>query len=167
MLRTSERRRMGLIQEGALVGVLGAVVVAAWFLAYDLAHGAPLYTPSVLGTTLFGGGGPVVVSAGLVAKYTVVHAVAFVLFGIAVTGLFRLADREPSVIFAAFMLLCCFQVAFIAILKVTAEWVFDPIPWWSMVVANLLATAGMLTMLFPRHPAAWRPWGRRHDPLDA
>jgi hypothetical protein len=58
MFRTSERRRMGLIQEGALVGLLGAVVVAAWFLAYDLAHGAPLYTPSVLGSTLFGGGGP-------------------------------------------------------------------------------------------------------------
>jgi hypothetical protein len=71
------------------------------------------------------------------------------------------------VIFAAFMLLCCFQVAFIAILKVTAEWVFDPIPWWSMVVANLLATVAMLAVLFPRHPAAWRPWGRRHDPLDA
>lgn len=167
MTTTTKRRRMGLIQEGALVGLLGAVLVAAWFLAYDLAHGTPLYTPSVLGTALFGGGGPVVVSLGLVLKYTVVHAVAFMLFGIAVTGFFRIADREPAVLFAAFMLLCCFQVAFIAIVKVTAEWIFDPIPWWAMVVGNLVATVGMLSVLFPRHPAAWRPWGRRHDPLDA
>ena len=167
MITTTERRRMGLLQEGALVGSLGAVLVAAWFLAYDLAHGAPLYTPSALGTALFGGGGPVVVSLGLVVKYTVLHVVAFMLFGIVVTGLFRIADREPAVLFAAFMLLCCFQVAFIAIVKVIAEWVFDPVPWWAIVVANLLATVGMLAVLFPRHPAAWRPWGRRHDPLDA
>ena len=167
MTTTTKRRRMGLIQEGALVGLLGAVLVAAWFLAYDLGHGTPLYTPSVLGTALFGGSGPVVVSLGLVLKYTVVHAVAFMLFGIAVTGFFRIADREPAVLFAAFMLLCCFQVAFIAIVKVTAEWVLDPIPWWAMVVGNLVATVGMLSVLFPRHPAAWRPWARRHDPLDA
>jgi hypothetical protein len=167
MFRTAERYRIGLILEGALVGLVGAVLVAAWFLAYDLAHGAPLYTPSVLGTALFNADGPVVVGLWLVAKYTIVHVVAFVLFGIAVSGLFRLADREPAVLFAAFMLLCCFQVAFIAILKITAEWALDPVPWWSLVVANLLATGGMLAVLFPRHPAAWRPWSRHHDPLDA
>ena len=167
MFRTADRHRIGLIHEGALVGLVGAVLVAAWFLAYDLAHGAPLYTPSVLGTALFNAGGPVVVSLWLVAKYTIVHVVAFVLFGIAVSGLFRLADREPAVLFAAFMLLCCFQVAFIAILKITAEWALDPVPWWSLVVANLLATGGMLAVLFPRHPTAWRPWSRHHDPLDA
>ena len=162
-------QRMGVLGEGVLVGLIGAALVAAWFLAYDLVHGAPLYTPSVLGSTLFGGSGsgPVAVSGTLVVKYTIVHVLAFAVFGVAVAALFRLADREPAVLFAAFMLLCCFQVAFIAALKVTAEWALDPIPWWAILTGNGLATVGMLAVLFPRHRAAWRPWAGRRDPLDA
>ncbi len=167
----SIHRRLGVLGEGLIVGVIGAVVVAAWFLAYDLlAAGMPFRTPSLLGEILFGGGAPPLegpASPSLVMKYTLVHFALFALFGVAVAGLFTIADREPAVLFAVFMLLCCFQVAFIAALKIAAEWALDPIPWWAILVGNFLATLAMLGVLFPMHPAAWRPWFGRRDPLEA
>jgi hypothetical protein len=165
----SPRRRAGVIGEGIVVGLVGAAVVALWFLVYDLAHGTPLRTPTLLGAALFEGAtlSPEAARASLVLSYSVVHLVAFVVFGLVLAGLFALADREPVVLFGAFMLLCCLQVAAVALLNVMAQWALEPIPWWAILAGNLLATAGMLGVLLPRHRAAWRPWMGRHDPLDA
>lgn len=164
----SQRRTSGVIGEGIVAGLVGAAVVALWYLAYDLAHGAPLRTPTLLGGVLFGGAvsAPESAQPALVLAYSAVHLVAFALFGTALAGLFALADREPVVLFGVFMLLCCLQVAFVFLLRVMAEWALEPIPWWSILAANLLATAGMLAVLLPRHRAAWRPWTGRRDPLD-
>ena len=163
------QRRFGVLSEGVVVGVIGAAVVAAWFLAYDLATGIPLRTPSLLGEILFSGGRPMesAVYPSLVVMYTLVHLAIFGAFGVLLAGLFNLADREPAVLFGAFMLLCCFQVAFIAMLKIAAEWALEPIPLWAILVGNFLATLAMLGVLFPQHPAAWRPWFGRRDPLEA
>lgn len=161
--------RLGVLGEGLIVGVLAAAVVAAWFLAYDFAAGMPFRTPSLLGAILFGGGQAMegAASLSLVLMYTLVHVAVFVGFGVVVAGLFTIADREPAVLFGLFMLLCCFQVAFVAVLKIAAEWALDPIPWWAILVGNFLATVAMLGVLFPMHPAAWRPWFGRRDPLEA
>jgi hypothetical protein len=161
----SPRRRAGVIGEGIVVGLVGAAVVALWFLVYDLAHGTPLRTPTLLGAALFEGAtlSPEAARASLVLSYSVVHLVAFVVFGLVLAGLFA----QPVVLFGAFMLLCCLQVAAVALLNVMAQWALEPIPWWAILAGNLLATAGMLGELLPRHRAAWRPWVGRHDPLDA
>jgi hypothetical protein len=152
--------------EGALTGVLGAALVAAWFLAYDAAQGRPFHTPSLLGAILTGETETGPVSAALVAIYTLVHVAAFTVFGVVVAALFSIADEEPAVLFALFMLFCCFQVAFVALLMIVAEWALEPISWWAVLVGNVLATAGMLGVLLPRHPAAWQPWLGRRDPIE-
>ena len=164
----AQRRATGVIGEGIVAGLVGAAVVALWYLAYDFAHGMPLRTPTLLGGVLFRGAAsaPDAAEPSLVLAYSAVHLATFALFGIGLAGLFALADREPMVLFGVFMLLCCLQVAFIVLLRALAEWAFEPIPWWSILVANLLATAGMLAVLLPRHRAAWRPWTGRRDPLD-
>jgi hypothetical protein len=164
----SQRRTTGVIGEGIVAGLVGAAVVALWYLAHDFAHGMPLRTPTLLGGILFEGlmSVPETPQPSLVLAYSAVHLAAFALFGIGLAGLFALADREPIVLFGVFMLLCCLQVAFVVLLRVLAEWALEPIPWWTILVANLLATAGMLAVLLPRHRAAWRPWTGRRDPLD-
>ena len=83
-------------------------MVAVWFLAYDLMRDRPLWTPSLLGAALFDGWSqvaPVEPSARLVAKYTIVHGIAFIVFGCALAGLFAIADRDFRFLFAIFMLL--------------------------------------------------------------
>src|SRR4030095_16559420 len=75
-----------LYQEGLIAGLVGAATVALWFLLIDLVQGRPLYTPTVLGTALFGRGiglpspnsGP---DLEMVLMFTWVHGLAFVVVG--------------------------------------------------------------------------------------
>ena len=142
------------VREGALVGLAGAAAVALWFLLYDLAAGVPLRTPALLGAALFEGlrdPSALVITPMLVLKYTVVHGIVFVAFGIAAAGLFALADRERRVLFAAFMLFCCFEVVFVLVVMVTAGWLLEELPIWSILAANFLAAVVMLSFLFRLH----------------
>ena len=54
----AETRRLGVIREGILTGIIGATAVAVWFLIVDTINGHPLYTPRALGAAVFGVLGP-------------------------------------------------------------------------------------------------------------
>jgi hypothetical protein len=62
-----------------------AVVVAVWFLFFDLARGLPFLTPGLLGGAVFSG---VTTPVGLeitvanVLGYTLIHGLAFIAFGV-------------------------------------------------------------------------------------
>jgi hypothetical protein len=149
----------GIVREGLIAGVAGAVAVAAWFLLYDLAAGMPFRTPALLGATLFHGlrdPRALVISVPLVLQYTVVHGLAFVLFGWAAAGLLALADREPRLVFGVFMLFCCFEVFFIGLVAILAEWLFEALAWWTILGGNLLASLVMLGYFFRGHRVTWR-----------
>ena len=46
-----------ILEDGVLAGLVGAIVVAVWFLVLDLFHGTPFATPSLLGRAVFLGSG--------------------------------------------------------------------------------------------------------------
>jgi len=52
------------------------------------------------------------------------------------------------------MLLCCFEVFFLAMIFVLAEWILETLTPWSIAVGNLLASVLMLGVLFRRHHIA-------------
>jgi hypothetical protein len=146
--------RLTMIREGVLVGLAGASAVAIWFLLYDLAAGVPFRTPALLGAALFEGlrdPSALVITPGLVLKYTVAHGLAFLAFGVAAAGLFALVDYERRVLFAVFMLFCCFEVFFVGMVMTLGEWLLEEIPIWAILGANLLAAVVMLGILFRRH----------------
>ncbi|MGH7402036.1 MAG: hypothetical protein ACREKQ_06380 [Candidatus Rokuibacteriota bacterium] len=146
------------VREGVWGGLLGAAVVALWFLAYDVAAGLPLRTPALLGATLFHGlrdPGALVITMPLVLQYSVVHGAAFVLFGLAAAGMLALADREPRLLFAFVMLFCCFEVFFAALVAILAEWLLEAVPWWTILAGNLLAAVVMLGYFFREHRVTW------------
>src|SRR2546425_12202169 len=41
------------LREGVVAGLIGAVVVAVWFLVFDPARGRPFLTPGLLGVAVF------------------------------------------------------------------------------------------------------------------
>jgi hypothetical protein len=146
-------------REGLIAGVAGAVAVAVWFLLYDLAAGMPLRTPALLGATLFHGlrdPSALVITLPLVLQYTVVHGVAFIMFGWAAASLLALADREPRLLFVLFMLFCCFEVFFIGLVAILAERLLETIAWWTILAGNLLASLVMLGYFLRGHQLAWR-----------
>jgi hypothetical protein len=146
-------------REGLIGGLAGAAAVALWFLLYDLAAGVPLRTPALLGAVLFHGlrdPSALVVTLPLVLQYTAVHVLAFIMFGWVAAGLLALADREPRVLFALFMLFCCFEVLAIALIFVLAEFLFETLAWWRILAGNLLASVVMLGYFLREHRVAWR-----------
>jgi hypothetical protein len=93
------------LREGVIAGLIGAVVVALWFLLYDAWRGRPLFTPALLGTTIFYGvctPASVQIGAGPVIGYTILHVLAFVGFGIVAACMMVASEREPAV-FVAFV----------------------------------------------------------------
>ncbi len=146
-------------REGLVSGLLGAGVVAVWFLIYDVAAGVPLRTPALLGAALLHGlrdPSALVIDTPLVAEYTAVHGLAFVLFGWIAAALLALADREPRLLFAFIMLFCCFEVFTFVMIEALAQWLLEAIAWWTILAGNLLASAVMLGYFLRGHRVAWR-----------
>jgi hypothetical protein len=151
--------RERILYEGMLVGLTGAIAVAMWFFIYDLAAGAPFRTPALLGAALFDGlrdAAALRITPDLVLKYTVVHGIMFLAFGVASAGLFALADRDRHVLFAVFMLFCCFEVAALAAMAVLASWLLDTLRPWAIIGANFVAALVMLGLLFRDHHVSTR-----------
>jgi hypothetical protein len=146
--------RRSIIREGTVVGLAGATAVAVWFLLYDLAAGVPFRTPALLGATIFDGlrdPAALAITPSLVLRYTVLHGLAFLGFGIAAAGLFALVDYERRVLFAVFMLFCCFEVFLVGMVITLAERLIEEMPIWAILGANLLAAGVMLGILFRSH----------------
>jgi hypothetical protein len=149
--------RHSVIGEGVFVGLAGASAVAIWFLLYDLAAGVPFRTPALLGAALFQGlrdPAQLAITPTLVLKYTVVHGLVFIAFGLAAAGLFALVDRDRRILFVTFMLFCCFEVFFAGMVMVAAERLLEALSVWAILGANLLASVVMLGILFRRHHRA-------------
>ncbi len=142
-------------RQGLIAGLIGAVVVAVWFLIIDTILREPLFTPAALATVLFrGGGGPadVVIAAGPVLGYTLVHFTFFILFGVILSGLTDQVEKFPPLIFGLLILFVVFEVFFVALVAILGRWILSELAWWSILVGNLLAAVSMAFYMWRVHP---------------
>ncbi len=144
------------LREGMVVGLVGAAVVAVWFLVLDAAMGRILFTPGALGSVLFHGATDVTglrIDAFTILGYTVLHLVAFGVVGLVAAAIVAYAeDRHAYVLLGAILLFVAFETFFIGILTLMAQWLLALIPWWSIMVANVLAAGAMGAYLWRQHP---------------
>ena len=138
----------GVLREGVIAGLLGAAVVALWFFGIDAIQGEPLRTPHLLGTALLRGSGDP--TAAMLA-YTVLHGLAFVVFGIVGALLIEGAERQPLLVFALVILFTAFEIFFFGAVIIMASWILDEIAGWTIFVGNILAAAVMLAYYFKGH----------------
>ena len=47
-------QRVRMLADGAVAGIIGAFVIALWYLIFDAAGGQPVGSPGALSATLFG-----------------------------------------------------------------------------------------------------------------
>lgn len=153
---TSDTAR--LYQEGIIAGVIGATTVAVWFLILDAIGGRPLYTPTVLGTALFGRGERLVspetlsVSLPMVAMFTWVHGLVFAALGGVASRLLGMAEKNPNLGFGILLLFVVFECGFTVAAMLFAAPVLQALTWPAVLVANVLAAAAMAGYFRLRHP---------------
>ena len=155
--------RARIVIDGAVAGILGAIVVALWFLIFDTIRGHPLETPALLAATLLHGTHTAQVhhAIGLLTlEYSLIHFAAFIAFGIAGGLLLETCETESSLLFSLAIFFAAFEVFFIAVVLFLGPNVMAELTWWGIIVGNLLATTAMLSYFFWRHPAlAWNLLG--------
>ncbi|MBI1847954.1 MAG: hypothetical protein HYR86_13415 [Candidatus Rokubacteria bacterium] len=144
-------------QEGVIAGLIGAASVAIWFLIVDTLHGRPLYTPTVLGTVLFGRGAvgsldTLPVSLDMVLMFTWVHALVFAAIGGLASRLLAAAEEHPSLGFGVLLLFVFFEAGFTIVAMLLATPVLKALTWPAVLVANLIAAAAMAAYFWRRHP---------------
>lgn len=142
--------------EGTDVGLIGGTVVAVFFLILDLLAGTPLRTPSVLGEVLlFGNGTPSLQDPvfGAVLLYTVVHFLAFALLGVVLVRLIHIATDNSVVRFGLLVVFLVFEVFFYGIILTFNEATRTLFPFWTVLMANLLAAVAMGVYVWRTHPA--------------
>src|SRR5262245_8712687 len=89
------------VLEGMMVGLIGACVVALWFLFVDVTQREALFTPSLVADHLLGvdpDAHALNVDLARVSAVIVMHGAAFILFGIAATWLVSRYVKHPSLI---------------------------------------------------------------------
>jgi hypothetical protein len=146
-------------REGVIAGLIGAALVAVWFLIYDAARGRPFRTPSLLGAATFEGvkdPSAVPTAAHLVLPYTVLHGVVFAMIGVLIAYLIVTVQREPSRFLTLFIALMCIEIFFLAVVTWLAHPVLNELAWWAILVGNALAAFGMLAYLVLGHRALGR-----------
>ena len=143
-------------KEGTISGLIGAVAVAAWFLVIDVIQGRPLFTPQFLGQALTGESDP----TKAVIRYTAVHVLAFVLFGLVVINLVHAAVRSRIFRFALVMLFVAFEFFFVGVALLVLEGATTEFPIWSIIAANTIAATAMTSYLWWRHPSLRRSMQR-------
>jgi len=158
----------GVAREGAVAGVIGAVVVALWFLGCDTVSDEGFRTPALLGAAIFQGifdPNQVQVTLPLVLGYTALHFFAFAMFGIATAVLLYAADFEPVFALAALFLLAIFEIFFVGALAAFDQAALAELGFWKILAGNVLAMAAMLGYFETRHRGWWARFRERWEVL--
>jgi hypothetical protein len=154
------------VREGIIVGVLGAVAVAVWFLIVDSIGGRPLHTPALLGALVTRAANPMAAADGsgklmLAAAYTPIHFILFVLFGMLVVFLLHRAEKMPSLLMLALLLFAAFEVGFTGVVVILEQTALGDLAWYQVAVGNLIAVVVMAWYLVRRHSGLEGLW--RHS----
>jgi hypothetical protein len=142
------------LRDGVIAGLIGATVVAVWFLIFDFARGKPLFTPALLGAAVFYGVNTpagLEISAGPIIGYTVIHGFAFIAFGIVAASLIAASEREPALFIAFVILFAAFEALFFGAAGALGQSMIGALVWWAILIGNLLASVAMLWYFFAGH----------------
>ncbi len=144
--------------EGMVAGIVGAATISILILVWDTINGQPLYTPSMLGTALFGRGEELSapesmrVSVELTLMYTWVHGLIFAVIGGIASRLVGFAEKNPDLGFGIVLLFVVLEFGFIGAAYLFVEPVLQTLAWPAVLFANLAGAAAMAGYLWYQHP---------------
>jgi len=155
--QTAPRSAADVVYDAVHCAAIGGSVVALFFLLLDVLQGHALFTPSLMGSVLFGGmaaGAVHEVHLDMVAYYTIVHFAAFGVLGGAIAYLVHeveLHAKHPVVVLAVIFAL--FEVAFFAGATWGMPGVIERLGAGWIALANALAAGAIALFLLATHRA--------------
>lgn len=146
-----------IVEDGVVTGLVGASVVAVWFLLLDFARGVPFFTPSLLGSALFQGRtveDATAISATMVFAYTGLHGVLFLIAGLAIAWMFSQFERNPQLGLVLLLLFLLFESIVLGLEVTIVPQLVGALGTWAVALANLFSAIAMFWFLLRRHPEA-------------
>ncbi|MGQ0563405.1 MAG: hypothetical protein ACT443_16230 [Gemmatimonadota bacterium] len=156
-------RFKGTWSRGAVAGLIGAAVLAVWFLVIDTVQRAPFHTPTFVANTLLDLQGTPTIA--LIAVYTVFHFAAFVLVGMVVAWLVEKAGLPPLFVLGLVLGFLLFDLIFYAGVIMTGTNVVRALGWPEVLAGNILAgisLMGYLSLTAPGERVRLRDMLRDH-----
>lgn len=144
-----------IVREGLAVGLIGAIVVAAWYFVFDAVAGRPFHTANALGRIFFQGDvnpGMRAIDPGAVAGYMVFHVAIFALAAMGLAWLAHLASRNLAMrmgVWIGLVVAFCLLTGLIYMLAVATG---ERLPLWRVIGGSLLGILSMGWLLWRRHP---------------
>jgi hypothetical protein len=145
------------IEDGILTGIVGAAVVAVWFLILDTARGQMFFTPSLLGSVIFLGHSPdqvVSINPYIIFAYTGLHGVLFLIAGLIIAHMFVLFEQNPQFGIVILLLFLLFESILFSAAAAIFPYLIGTIGAVAVACGNLFAAIAMFGFLVRRHPAA-------------
>lgn len=158
--------RARVLTEGLVTGFVGYLVVVLFYGVLNLLTGSGFFhTAAVLGQGLVAGEGavPAAGEAGAVLAFNGVHVLAFLVIGLVAAWLVMQTEKHPSLFIIVLFAGLAGLFITLGALYVAAAATAGELPFWSVVVANLLAGVGMGAYLLRAHP---RLWAELRDGMD-
>ena len=145
-----------ILEDGVLAGLIGAVVVAIWFLILDSFHGAPFATPSLLGRAVFLGGSAESVATDpiLVFAYTGMHGLLFLIAGATLAWMVMQFEKNPQFGVVLGLLFLLFEAVIFGLEVTVVPQLVGALGSWAVMIANLLSAVAMFWFLLRRRPEA-------------
>jgi hypothetical protein len=150
-------------REGMVVGVIAYASVALFYSAFDLlAARGTLYTVDLLGKAVFRGlrdpgilQYPIRLDVAAIFWYNALHLLVSLAIGLIVTRLLDQAERNPEQApLVLFTIVAGFVLTILGVGLLTSP-MRPVLPWWSIVVANGLATLFAGLYLLQKRPGLW------------
>ncbi|HET9151272.1 MAG TPA: hypothetical protein VFN83_06110 [Gemmatimonadales bacterium] len=140
------------VREGAVAGAIGAATVAIWYFIIDWAHGRPLHTPNVIAQVLLGNGRSDAGEFGTIAVVTVVHFLAYMAVGVALTALVHLSWRNVAWRFGAWLAVVIAFAFFSGLAYALGPLTGEHFPHWTVLGGSVVALLAMGAYLWRLHP---------------
>jgi hypothetical protein len=144
-------------EDGILTGIVGAAVVAVWFLILDIARGQIFFTPSLLGSVLFLGQSPdqaISVNSFVIFAYTGLHGVLFLMAGLVLGWMFAMFERNPQFGTILLLLFLLFESILFSFEAGIFPNLMGTMGTLAVASGNLFAAVTMFWFLLRRHPNA-------------
>ncbi len=152
------------LRDGIVVGLIGYFAVAVLYAVFDLiAARGMLHTVDMLGKAVFRDlrdpgvlQMPMELDVAAIIWYSGLHLVLSLAIGMIVTSLIAYSEQHPEKSTLVLLILIAGFVVTVAAVGMLTSGFRELLPWWSIVVANILAVICAGAYLVRQRPGTWQ-----------